>query len=92
MNSNVFHWPQFIKQVFDVANSRLATLQDAAEDALRARTAALNKRIASSADHIQIMQKKETLSQDETKRAITTLDTFQTLVEEFEEEAAAIAQ
>ena len=90
MNTNLFYWPRYIKKIFDVANSRLATLQDTAEDALRARITALQGRITSSADYVQIMQKKETLSQEEIKRANATLDTFETLVNEFNEEAEAI--
>lgn len=92
MNTNLFYWPHYIKQVFDVANSRLASLQDAAEDALRARILALEKRIAGSSDYVQIMQKRETLSQDEIKKANVTLDNFATLVGEFNEEAGAIAR
>ncbi|CUT98907.1 dynein heavy chain [Echinococcus multilocularis] len=92
MNTNVFYWPHYIKQVFDVAISRLSGLQDAAEDALRARILALEKRIAGSADYVQIMQKRETLSQDEIKKANATLDNFKTLVNEFNKEAEAITR
>ncbi|EUB58895.1 Dynein heavy chain 7, axonemal [Echinococcus granulosus] len=92
MNTNLFYWPHYIKQVFDVTISRLSGLQDAAEDALRARILALEKRIAGSADYVQIMQKRETLSQDEIKKANATLDNFKTLVNEFNEEAEAITR
>lgn len=91
MNSNLFHWPEYIKGVFDIANTRLAYLQEAAEEALRSRIAALNKRISGSVEFVKIIQKMEVLSREEIQRAIGKLDDFRSLIKEFNDEAEAIA-
>ncbi len=75
-----------------MANTRLTTLRDNAEDALRARVTALEESIASSGDFVQQMQKKEALSHEEIKRANATLDEFEAQVNAFNAEADSITQ
>lgn len=91
MNSNLFHWPQRIKSVFELASTRFAALQEAAEDALRNKISALHNRISSSTDFVKSIQRRDGLSRDEIERALATLDEFQSVMNEFNKEADAIA-
>lgn len=88
----LFYWPKGIVDVLDVASNRLTSIRDATEENLRQRITLLEKKIAASVGTIDILKKKETLSQDEISKANAVLDSFQREIQDFNDEAENILE
>lgn len=88
----LFYWPKGIVDVLGVASNRLTSIRDATEENLRQRITLLEKKIAASVGTIDILKKKETLSQDEISKANAVLDSFQREIQDFNDEAEHILE
>ena len=61
LNSTVFHWPEHIETVFELATTRLAVKREDAEDRLRRKVVDFEKKIDAYHKEIELFRKKEVL-------------------------------
>lgn len=77
LNSLVFHWPQQIQTMFDLAGSRLQTSRDKTEEEVKGRVKALEERLSGYDKEVESFKKKEInslMSQEEMKAIVDQLD------------------
>ena len=59
LNSQVFHWPDNIKAVFELSQNRILTKREHIEDELRRRTQAYEDRLNDMMKDVESFKKKE---------------------------------
>ncbi|KAH8862796.1 Dynein heavy chain 3, axonemal [Schistosoma japonicum] len=77
LNSTLFNWPEQILTIIDNTNTRLTALRENAEEDLKQRVKDLEKRILNSWDRVNLMRRREVISQDEMLKSQSILDDFQ---------------
>ncbi|XP_052264555.1 dynein axonemal heavy chain 3-like isoform X1 [Dreissena polymorpha] len=82
LNSQVFHWPENIKAVFELSQNRILTKREAIEENLRQRTKAYEDRLNEMMKEVEGFKKKEFMSQDEMKSNVEQLARLQTGLEQ----------
>lgn len=59
LNSQVFHWPENIKAVFELSQNRIMTKREHIEEELRSRTRAYEDRLNDMMKDVESFKKKE---------------------------------
>ena len=59
LNSQVFHWPENIKAVFELSQNRITSKREHIEDELRSRTKAFEDRLNDMMKDVESFKKKE---------------------------------
>ena len=61
LNSTVFHWPEHISTVFELAQARLINRRENAEDELKKKVAHFEEKLETYSKEIEAFRKKEVL-------------------------------
>ncbi|XP_039273758.2 dynein axonemal heavy chain 3-like isoform X3 [Styela clava] len=73
LNSNVFHWPEQIQQVFDVNRGRLTNKRESAEDKLKTRIKTFEALLNEYKVEVESFKKKEVMNLDEMQKNVKLL-------------------
>ena len=63
LNSQVFHWPENIKAVFELSQNRILTKREHIEEELRTRTKAYEEKLNDMMKEVESFKKKEVYKQ-----------------------------
>lgn len=61
LNTHVFHWPEHIKNVFEIAQKIIISKRDSIEDELRSRTAKFEEKLNDMMKEVESFKKKEVI-------------------------------
>ncbi|XP_063446016.1 dynein axonemal heavy chain 3-like isoform X5 [Mytilus trossulus] len=64
LNTHVFHWPDHIKNVFEIAQKIILSKRDSIEDELKSRVAKFEEKLNDMMKEVESFKKKEFLSED----------------------------
>lgn len=81
LNSTVFHWPEHIKSVLELSNSRILSRRENLEEDLRKRVSAFEDKLAEYMKEVEQFKRKEFMSTDEMKNNTETLARLHTNLE-----------
>ncbi|XP_076804189.1 dynein axonemal heavy chain 3-like isoform X1 [Clavelina lepadiformis] len=73
LNSNVFHWPEQIQNVFDINRNRLMNRRENAEDKLRKRVKEFEETLTGYNKEVEAFKKKEVANLDEMQKNVDKL-------------------
>lgn len=59
MNTHVFHWPDHIKNVFEIAQKIILSKRDSIEDELKSRVAKFEEKLNDMMKEVESFKKKE---------------------------------
>jgi hypothetical protein len=59
LNTHVFHWPDHIKNVFEIAQKIILSKRDSIEDELKSRTAKFEEKLNDMLKEVESFKKKE---------------------------------
>ena len=90
LNSTVFHWPDHIKTVFELSQSRLGNRREHAEDELKKKITLFDDKLNEYNKEIETFRKKEIMSMDEMKNNVDQLARLNKGLEQAREELESI--
>ncbi|XP_053383461.1 dynein axonemal heavy chain 3-like [Mercenaria mercenaria] len=90
LNSQVFHWPDNIKAVFELSQSRIMNKREHIEEELRSRTRAYEDRLNDMMKDVESFKKKEFMGQDEMKSNVEQLAKLQAGLEQARDDLEGI--
>ncbi|KAK6187847.1 hypothetical protein SNE40_005782 [Patella caerulea] len=90
LNSTVFHWPEHIRTVFELNQSRIINKREHIEEELRRKVSAFESRLAEYMTKVESYKKKEIMSVDEMKNNCENLKQLHESLETAREELDAV--
>ncbi|CAH1793734.1 unnamed protein product, partial [Owenia fusiformis] len=90
LNSTVFHWPEHIKTVFELSQSRLTNRREHAEDELKRKVSSFEEKLEIFNKEVESYRKKEIMSTDEMKNNVEALGKLHANLEAAREELEQI--
>ncbi|WAQ96862.1 DYH3-like protein [Mya arenaria] len=90
LNSQVFHWPENIKAVFELSQNRILSKREHIEEELRQRTKAYEDRLGDMMKEVEGFKRKEFMSQDEMKSNVEVLARLQAGLEQARDDLEGI--
>ncbi|XP_077979573.1 dynein axonemal heavy chain 3-like isoform X2 [Glandiceps talaboti] len=90
LNSTVFHWPDHIQTVFELAKNRLTNRKEAAEEEVRKKVENFEAKLQEYSKEVDSFRKKEIMSMDEMKSNVEQLNNLQKKLEDARDELDSI--
>nr|XP_006820578.1 PREDICTED: dynein heavy chain 3, axonemal-like [Saccoglossus kowalevskii] len=90
LNSNVFHWPDYIQTVFELAKNRLTNRRETAEEEVRKKVENFEAKLQEYNKEVESFRKKEIMSMDEMKSNVEQLSNIQKKLEDARDELESL--